>query len=168
MEGSGRVTGGRADGSIDEVRQRGLAKMAEVYGTEFQNYPGDHFAMTADHLFAEIWSRPGLSIRDRRLILLGALTAQGLQDTAGIQIGAALRNKELTEAELHEIALFLCYYVGWPSGTKLDILVGTIVAQQKKAARKQAEQVRESESPVLSEDETLSADPVQSDAVPSE
>ncbi|MFC9894851.1 carboxymuconolactone decarboxylase family protein [Nocardia sp. NPDC127579] len=119
------------------VRQRGLAKMAEVYGTEFQDYPGDHFAMTADHLFAEVWSRAGLSIRDRRLLLLGALTAQNLMDTAGIQIGAALRNQELTEAELHEIALFLCHYVGWPSGTKLDILVGTIVAQQKKAAREE-------------------------------
>ncbi|MEU8898610.1 carboxymuconolactone decarboxylase family protein [Nocardia sp. NPDC048505] len=121
----------------DSVRERGLAKMAEVYGTEFQNYPGDHFAMTADHLFAEVWSRAGLSIRDRRLLLLGALTAQNLMDTAGIQIGAALRNQELTEAELREIALFLCYYVGWPSGTKLDILVSTIVAQQKKAARKE-------------------------------
>ncbi|MEV0248356.1 carboxymuconolactone decarboxylase family protein [Nocardia sp. NPDC050712] len=125
------------NGTGDSVRQRGLAKMAEVYGTEFQDYPGEHFAMTADHLFAEVWSRDGLSIRDRRLLLLGALTAQNLIDTAGIQIGAALRNKELTEAELHEIALFLCHYVGWPSGTKLDILVGTIVAQQKKAARKE-------------------------------
>ncbi|GAB2656666.1 carboxymuconolactone decarboxylase family protein [Nocardia goodfellowii] len=125
------------NGSADERRRRGLEKMAEVYGTEFQNYPGDHFAMTADHLFADVWSREGLSIRDRRLLLLGALTAQNLMDTAGIQIGAALRNKELTEAELHEIALFLCHYVGWPSGTKLDILVGTIVAQQKKAARKE-------------------------------
>ncbi|MEU2253164.1 carboxymuconolactone decarboxylase family protein [Nocardia xishanensis] len=119
----------------DTVRQRGLAKMAEVYGTEFQEYPGDHFAMTADHLFANVWSRPGLTVRDRRLLLLGALTAQGLMDTAGIQIGAALRNEELTEEQLHEIALFLCHYVGWPNGTKLDLLVGTIVAQQKKAAR---------------------------------
>src|SRR5262245_22196013 len=47
MGGGGRVTGGRDNGSVDELRQRGLAKMAEVYGTEFQNYPGDHFAMTA-------------------------------------------------------------------------------------------------------------------------
>ena len=152
MGGGGRVTGGRDNGSADSVRQRGLAKMAEVYGTEFQDYPSDHFAVTADHLFAEIWSRPGLTIRDRRLILLGALAAQGAMDTAGIQIGAALRNAELTEAQLHEIALFLCYYVGWPTGTKLDLLVGTIVAQQKKAARKQSEQVGESESSVSSED----------------
>ncbi|MBF6300062.1 carboxymuconolactone decarboxylase family protein [Nocardia amamiensis] len=127
------------NGSAETVRQRGLAKMAEVYGTEFQDYPGAHFAVTADHLFADIWSRPGLTIRDRRLLLLGALTAQGAIDTAGIQIGAALRNGELTEEQLHEIAVFLCHYVGWPNGTKLDLLVGTIVAQQKKAARERSD-----------------------------
>ncbi|QIS04003.1 carboxymuconolactone decarboxylase family protein [Nocardia brasiliensis] len=122
-------------GCAETTRARGLAKMAEVYGTEFQDYPGSHFAVTADHLFADIWSRTELSVRDRRLLLLGALTAQGAIDTAGIQIGAALRNDELTEEQLHEIAVFLCHYVGWPNGTKLDLLVGTIVAQQKKAAR---------------------------------
>lgn len=121
----------------ESVRRRGLAKMAEVYGTEFQDYPGTHFAVTADHLFADIWSRPELSHRDRRLLLLGALTAQGAIDTAGIQIGAALRNGELTEDQLHEIAVFLCHYVGWPHGTKLDLLVSTIVAQQKKAERRE-------------------------------
>lgn len=122
-------------GCAETTRTRGLAKMAEVYGTEFQDYPGSHFAVTADHLFADIWSRTELSVRDRRLLLLGALTAQGAIDTAGIQIGAALRNGELTEEQLHEIAVFLCHYVGWPNGTKLDLLVGTIVAQQKKADR---------------------------------
>ncbi|MBF6333897.1 carboxymuconolactone decarboxylase family protein [Nocardia transvalensis] len=113
-------------------RQRGLAKMTEVYGWEFSDGPGAHFAVTADHLFADIWSRPGLTVRDRRLLLLGALTAQGLFDIAEIQIGAALRNAELSEEQLREIALFLCHYVGWPAGTKLDGVVGKVVAQEKK------------------------------------
>src|SRR5699024_11542201 len=58
------------------------------------------FAHTADHLFGEVWSRPGLSHRDRRLLLLGALTAQGNTDVADIQVGAALGNGELTPDEL--------------------------------------------------------------------
>ncbi|MBF6436661.1 carboxymuconolactone decarboxylase family protein [Nocardia cyriacigeorgica] len=136
------------NGTQPTLRERGLAKMEEVYGTPFQDYPSDHFAMTADHLFANVWSRPGLSIRDRRLVLLGALTAQGLMDTAAIQIGAALRNGELTEEELHEIALFLCHYIGWPNGSKLDISITTIVGQQKKAARdKQKQQESAAEPP---------------------
>lgn len=120
--------------SSGEVRRRGLRKMSEVYGWEFQDGPGEHFAMTADHLFADVWSRPALSIRDRRLLLLGALTAQGLFDVANIQIGAALGNEEFDEEQLREIALFLCHYVGWPAGTQLDSVVGSVLAQRRKAA----------------------------------
>ena len=38
-------------------QRRGLAKMNEVYGWESGDYPGDFFAITRDHLFAEIWTR---------------------------------------------------------------------------------------------------------------
>ncbi|WP_442945566.1 carboxymuconolactone decarboxylase family protein [Nocardia sp. SSK8] len=115
----------------DAARQRGLDKMSEVYGWEFADGPGDYFAVTADHLFGEIWSRPALTVRERRLLLLGALTAQGHLDVAEIQIGAALRNGELSEEQLREVALFLCHYVGWPAGTKFDGAVGKVVAQER-------------------------------------
>ncbi|WP_405137936.1 carboxymuconolactone decarboxylase family protein [Nocardia sp. NBC_01388] len=117
--------------SAAETRRRGLAKMSEVYGWEFRDGPGDHYAVTADHLFAGIWSRPALTLRDRRLLLLGALTAQGLFDVAEIQVGAALRNEELTAEQLREVALFLCHYAGWPAGTRLDGVIGAVLAQQK-------------------------------------
>jgi 4-carboxymuconolactone decarboxylase len=118
---------------MSEQRERGLKMMATVYGwPDVADGPGEHFAVTVDHLFADIWTRPGLSLRDRRLLLLGALTAQGLIDVAEIQINAALVNEELDEAQLREIALFLCHYVGWPNGTKLDHAVGKVVAQATK------------------------------------
>lgn len=119
----------------DDTRRRGLDMMTKVYGWDMKDGPGEHFAVTADHLFADIWSRPGLSIRDRRLLLLGALTAQGLTDVAEIQIGAALQNEELDEEQLREIALFLCHYVGWPLGTKLDSTIGSVVGKRRAAAR---------------------------------
>ncbi|AWH93946.1 carboxymuconolactone decarboxylase [Dietzia lutea] len=117
-------------------REHGLAMMTEVYGFEMSDGPGDYFAETADHLFGRIWSRPGLTHRDRRLLLLGALTAQGNTDVADIQVGAALGNGELTAEELEEIVLFLCYYAGWPNGTKLGNVVGPHVARARKAARR--------------------------------
>ncbi|AOD21885.1 MULTISPECIES: carboxymuconolactone decarboxylase family protein [Rhodococcus] len=119
----------------DETRRRGLEMMSKVYGWEMQDGPGEHFAVTADHLFANIWTRPGLTIRDRRLLLLGALTAQGAPDIAEIQIEAALKNEELDEQQLREIALFLCHYVGWPLGSKLDNAVGSVLQRRKAAAR---------------------------------
>lgn len=123
------------DPSAGSRRSRGLAKMSEVYGFDVQDGPGDHFALTVDHLFAEIWERDGLSVRDRRLLLLGALSAQGMVDVAEIQVGAALGNGELDEMQLREIGIFLCHYVGWPIGTKFDSMVGKVLHQRKKAAK---------------------------------
>ena len=121
----------------DDQRQRGLDKMAEVYGWEVQDGPGDFFGITVDHLFAEIWSRPGLSMRDRRLLLLGLLTGQGLQDVTDIQIGAALRSGELSPDELREIAIFLTHYAGWPSGARLSMQVEKIVGDHARAQQRE-------------------------------
>ncbi|MCH9736648.1 MAG: carboxymuconolactone decarboxylase family protein, partial [Actinomycetia bacterium] len=43
---------------MDEIRRKGLEKMNEVYGWEMPDMPGDFFALTADHLFGTIWTRP--------------------------------------------------------------------------------------------------------------
>jgi 4-carboxymuconolactone decarboxylase len=119
----------------DDRRRRGLAKMSEVYGWDVQDGPGDFFGLTVDHLFAEIWTRPGLTLRDRRLLLLGLLVGQGLQDVADIQIDAALRQGELTPAELREIAIFLTHYAGWPAGARLSMQAEKLIGDQ---AKKQA------------------------------
>jgi len=115
-----------------DTRARGLSRMAEVYGFDVDDGPGDFFAYTADHLFADIWSRDGLTVRDRRLLLLGVLAGQGMLDVAEIQVGAALDKGELDETQLREVAIFLCHYVGWPIGTKFDALVGKTVGGRKR------------------------------------
>jgi len=118
----------------DERRQRGLAKMSEVYGWEVQDGPGDFFGLTVDHLFAEIWTRPGLTLRDRRLLLIGLLIGQGLHDVAEIQIGAALRGDELTAGELREVVIFLTHYAGWPSGAKLSMQAEKVIRDHARGA----------------------------------
>ncbi|WP_068268956.1 carboxymuconolactone decarboxylase family protein [Aldersonia kunmingensis] len=115
-----------------EKRELGLQKMEEVYGFSMSDGPGTHFRYTVEHLFGDIWQRPGLTVRDRRLLLLGALTAQGGFDLAEIQLGAAMQNGELDEEQMREIAVFLCHYVGWPNGTKLDNAVGSVVRKANK------------------------------------
>lgn len=107
----------------ERTRARGLAKMGEVYGFDFADGPDELFALTADHLFAGIWSRPGLTLRDRRLLLLGALAAGGLFDVAGIQVAAALHNQELSPAQLREAARYLGDYLGSAPGDGLDGVV---------------------------------------------
>ena len=67
------------------------------------------------------------------VILLGALAASGQVDVAEIQAGAALGNEELTPEQLEEIALFLCYYVGWPIGTKMNMMFGQVISKYRKS-----------------------------------
>jgi 4-carboxymuconolactone decarboxylase len=122
---------------MDELRRRGLEKMNEVYGWEMRNVEGDpYFDLTVDHLFGSIWTRPGLSMRDKRIMTLTAVTAIGNRDLAEIQINAALLNGELTETELKEMAIFLTPYLGFPLGSALNGAVDAVVAKRKKAASK--------------------------------
>ena len=120
---------------MNEARRKGLDMMKQVYGWDMPDMPGDYYACTVEHLFGTIWSRPGLSLRDRRLMLLGAVTAMGLDDIIEIQTGAALRNGELSDDDLREVALFLTHYVGWPLGQKLyQIAEKAIGAHSKDSA----------------------------------
>jgi len=118
---------------LPELRARGLRKMEQVYGFDMTDGTGDFFAYTADHLFADIWSRPGLTDRDRRLLLIGLLSGQGAADVLGIQIPAAHAAGDLDDAALREIVVFLSHYAGWPQGARLNSIVEETIAD---AARK--------------------------------
>lgn len=119
---------------MDDIRRKGLDKMKEVYGWEMPDLPGDYFALTVDHLFADIWSRPGLSMRDKRLVTLSVVTALGLPDLAEIQVNAALGNQEMTEAELREMAIFITHYVGFPLGSTFNNVVEKVIARRAKTS----------------------------------
>lgn len=121
--------------STDDRRRLGLQKMNEVYGWEMPDVQGDpYFDLTVEHLFGTIWTRPGLSMRDKRLLTLAAVTAVGNSDLAEIQINAALHNGELTAEELKEVSVFLTHYLGFPLGSKLDGALSKVVRNRKKGA----------------------------------
>jgi 3-hydroxyisobutyrate dehydrogenase-like beta-hydroxyacid dehydrogenase/alkylhydroperoxidase/carboxymuconolactone decarboxylase family protein YurZ len=106
--------------------QRGLEMMDRVYGPGFSRTmteagnPLPLTEQTVQHLFAEIWNRPGLSIRDRRLLVIGATAALGRADLIQIQVQGALANHELTAEQLREVVLHLAYYVGWGNATAVQ------------------------------------------------
>jgi 4-carboxymuconolactone decarboxylase len=117
-----------------DKRRRGLEKMEQVYGFEVKDGPGDFFGYTVDHLFADIWERPGLTVEQRRLLLIGLLVGRGMDDVLGLQLEAALGNDELGADELREIVIFLTHYAGWPSGAKMNSAVETLIAKAEKRA----------------------------------
>lgn len=114
---------------LPEIRRKGLARMEQVYGFEMNDMDGDFFRYTADHLFGDIWNRPGLSDRDRRLLLIGMLSTHGAQDVLSIQIPAAYKAGELDEDALREIVIMVCHYGGWPVGARLNSLVEDTIAK---------------------------------------
>jgi 4-carboxymuconolactone decarboxylase len=97
----------------------GLELMTKVFGPA----PGEMLAEATDplaretieHLFGKIWSRPGLSVRDRRLLIIGVTAALGRRDLIAIQVRGAIENGELDDEQLDEIPLHLAFYVGWGS-----------------------------------------------------
>ena len=118
-----------ADG--DERRERGRAQMRDVYGWDID--PTTPFEVaTVDHLFAEVWTEGALSVRDRRLVLIGIAAASGLEDVAILQLDTAVRLGELDTDDLRTLVVFLAHYVGWPRAAKLNTEVEKLIARKAK------------------------------------
>jgi 4-carboxymuconolactone decarboxylase len=69
---------------------------------------------TVETVMGEVWSRPGLGLRERSAITVAALTALVRPEELRIHLRGALRNG-LTRHELSEIILHLCVYAGAPA-----------------------------------------------------
>ncbi len=118
----------------DDRRARGLEWMRTEYGWDLPTVEGDFSKLTVDHLFGAIWAREGLSVRDRRLLLLGLLVgAGGLDDVVGLQLDTALSQGDLGEEDLREIVVFLTHYAGWPKGAKLNSAVEERLARRERS-----------------------------------
>ncbi len=122
-------------------RERGMAKMEEAYGFSYDpaTIPGGYVDVTVDHLFGDIWTRPGLDVRDRRMLAIGVLAAQGMPKLLEIQFGAALEREELTEHQVREIVVHLAHYVGWPLSTGANAAAEKVIAARANAAANKGE-----------------------------
>jgi 4-carboxymuconolactone decarboxylase len=69
--------------------------------------------LTDDVLFGDVWERTELSPRDRSLVTVGALIANGNTEQLPGHLSRAKQNG-LSEAELAEVIIHLAFYTGWP------------------------------------------------------
>jgi len=65
-------------------------------------------------LFRDLWLRPDLAPRDRSLVTVAALIANGQVQQIPYHLGRAMDNG-LTQVEASEIISHLAYYAGWPN-----------------------------------------------------
>jgi 4-carboxymuconolactone decarboxylase len=94
--------------------QVGLSIYGEITQSAL-NPPRDPLHEAAmNFVAAEVWTRPGLSRRDRRLATISCVAATGVEYALGLLIRGALLSGDLTFDELQELALHLAAYVGFP------------------------------------------------------
>ncbi len=98
-----------------ESYQKGAAKMKELFGVEPQ--PGmmqeDFQNITIEHLFGEIWTRPGLELRERSMITVTTLTVLARDRELKTHLRGAL-NAGISRAKINEMMIHLAHYAGWP------------------------------------------------------
>jgi 4-carboxymuconolactone decarboxylase len=75
---------------------------------------------TRNHLFGEIWNRPGLSLRDRRLVTIACVAGADAPKPIADHVYAALASGDLTHHELEEVTLHFPVYCGWPKASALE------------------------------------------------
>ncbi len=118
-------------------RSRGQAKFDEVYAGALPALPpagaSPYIDFMLETLFASLWSDETLSIRERRLLLVGALAAQGDETALAIHLRAAVTRGELSAAQLEAMATFLTQYVGYPRGSRLFRVIGELIAAARPA-----------------------------------
>jgi 4-carboxymuconolactone decarboxylase len=69
--------------------------------------------LTDDVLFGDVWERVELSPRDRSLVTVAALIANGNTEQLTGHLNRAKQNG-LSETELAEVIIHLAFYAGWP------------------------------------------------------
>ena len=68
-----------------------------------------------DVLFGQVWSREDkLSLRDRSIVTVVALMAQGLTDSSFQYHLQSAKNNGVAKAEIAEILTHAAFYAGWP------------------------------------------------------
>lgn len=109
---------------MSERYDTGMKKRREVLGNEHvdraiertTDLDRDFQTWITEKVWADLWTRPGISSRDRSLVtiaILGALNHEEL----GLHLSAA-RNTGATNEEITEVLLHLAAYAGVPAANR--------------------------------------------------
>lgn len=127
---------------MNEPSERGLQVFGELLGKDRADALrsaasstafGSTFARLAvDFVFDDIWSRDGLSRRDRSLVTIGALVALRQTDEIDNHTRIALNNG-LTANEIEEALLHLLPYAGFPAVASATAVAAKVLNDQQSA-----------------------------------
>jgi 4-carboxymuconolactone decarboxylase len=108
---------------VEGRRAAGEAMFAEVNGFPAPG-PGHPFLeMTVDHVFGEVWTRPGLTRKERRWIAITGVASAGAEMALKIHVTSALQSGDITVEELREAVTHFAVYQGYPRATVFNMAV---------------------------------------------
>ncbi len=73
-----------------------------------------------DYLYGENWTRPLLSVKERRIIAICCAAAINADRELAKHIYAAFSSGDISKAEMDELVLHHAVYCGWLNGSMLD------------------------------------------------
>lgn len=97
--------------------ERGVKRMKELFGDTYSPplMGGDEFMdVSVEHLFGDIWTRPGLELRERSMITCTALVVMGKELQLKTHLRGAL-NAGISRQAIEEMMIHLAHYSGWPT-----------------------------------------------------
>jgi 4-carboxymuconolactone decarboxylase len=112
-------------------RKKGMEMFEKVLGFVPPDPGGDSFLeTTVDHLFANVWAAPGLSVRERRLVTLTVLAQIGNESVLKLHAGAALDSGDISDESMDALVIHLAHYAGWPPAAILATTLRTLRAKR--------------------------------------
>ena len=106
----------------DIARSMATAKPTGGFGGEMSR-------IAFENAYVQLWSRPGLTLKERSLITISILIALGNEKELAIHLASGLRNG-LTLQELEEVIYHSTAYAGFPRASDALAIAKAVVAQE--------------------------------------
>ena len=90
---------------------------------------GDAYIQFTKRVFTDMWSRPRLGRRERRLTTLTCIVASGNAAILQFHMKPALESGDLTPDELLEWVVHVAHYAGWPASAQAYTTLQKVVAK---------------------------------------
>ena len=123
----------------DAARREGEAGTVVPLASKFEQ-------LTADVVLADLWRRTDLSPRDRSLVTIAALAANGDADQLALHIRRGLDNG-LTRADIAEAFTHLAFYAGWPRASAAIAVAGAALASRETHTVSDVQIIRSGQAP---------------------
>jgi 4-carboxymuconolactone decarboxylase len=106
-----------------KAHERGMKTRRQVLGDEWvdraiantTDFNADFQELITRYAWDEIWNRPGLPRKVRRMIVIAQTAALGRWEEFNLHVGAALRGGDLDANDLKELLLQTAVYCGVPT-----------------------------------------------------